>query len=451
MKKLILISTILLGSFGFGQIEVTDAALKQCFLDDVPALMNADSTLDTTSARAYTNGITCTQDDTIRDISILEYFSNTTELDFRKIILSDLSPLFNLNYLKHLSLEYGSIDSLPDMSGFNSLETIKVEWVGLKYFPLLPQSIRNVALKDNEISQVEIKTTMPNLELLALTTNQIDTFCAMQYLPVIENILVGDNNIRHIESFADNDSLTIVRVFNNPIQNEITGLGDKMKLEIVSISNIELYELPDIPYEILSESWIALNRLTFEDLLPLVGDPNFPAVYSSYDNQREQGDSTLVEKLEHETFSWTLDFDQSVNTNYYKWYKNGNLVDSTTTGTFEIVDLTPDQAGEYTCKVGNTLIPGMVIDVNPINLKVEATVDLEESTAFSPNNDGAFDTFYIKEAGTVQIISEKGTLVKTLTGPTYWDGSDNDGSRLPFGYYIVTPVNGERYGVTIVR
>ena len=55
---------------GFAQIEVTDIAFKQCLLDDIPSVMNVDSTLDTTAARLHTGGITCVQVDTIRDISI---------------------------------------------------------------------------------------------------------------------------------------------------------------------------------------------------------------------------------------------------------------------------------------------------------------------------------------------------------------------------------------------
>jgi internalin A len=55
---------------------------------------------------------------------------------------------------------------------------------------------------------------------------------------------------------------------------------------------------------------------------------------------------------------------------------------------------------------------------------------------FTPDGDGVNDTYYIQDPGAVKIINSSGRVIKQLTAPAMWDGSDESGNIVP-GYYII--------------
>ena len=53
----------------------------------------------------------------------------------------------------------------------------------------------------------------------------------------------------------------------------------------------------------------------------------------------------------------------------------------------------------------------------------------------TPNGDGEDDSYFFQQTGILKVYNKNGEIVKTLTLPSVWDGSGNDGTATP-GYYV---------------
>ena len=76
---------------------------------------------------------------------------------------------------------------------------------------------------------------------------------------------------------------------------------------------------------------------------------------------------------------------------------------------------------------------------------------LEDYPVFTPNQDGTEDEYFIPYVGTVRIFDRNGTLMKELTTPAYWDGTDNSGTQMPMGNYLMLTEKGRVVNITIIR
>lgn len=75
---------------------------------------------------------------------------------------------------------------------------------------------------------------------------------------------------------------------------------------------------------------------------------------------------------------------------------------------------------------------------------------LTDNPVFSPNNDGRDDDFFISYEGMIYIYDKNGRLLHKFQGPSYWDGTDDRGSRLPLGIYLMV-TGSEAKTITILR
>lgn len=82
---------------------------------------------------------------------------------------------------------------------------------------------------------------------------------------------------------------------------------------------------------------------------------------------------------------------------------------------------------------------------------VAVVVDNDCHHVISPNGDGIGDEFYIQEEGEVTITNQAGAILKTLSAPTYWDGTDNNGQLLNAGYYLLIINGTESMAITLER
>lgn len=73
------------------------------------------------------------------------------------------------------------------------------------------------------------------------------------------------------------------------------------------------------------------------------------------------------------------------------------------------------------------------------------------STVFTPNGDGIDDTYYFKEEGRFDIFNRDGLLVKTIDGPTIWDGLNNNGEILHPGVYFAISDSNIQTIITLVK
>jgi hypothetical protein len=73
-----------------------------------------------------------------------------------------------------------------------------------------------------------------------------------------------------------------------------------------------------------------------------------------------------------------------------------------------------------------------------------------EGNVFTPNGDGLADTYYIPMQGTAKIYNHLGLLVREISLPTEWDGTDSSGNPVSMGVYLIVCQDKEM-SVTLIR
>lgn len=127
--------------------------------------------------------------------------------------------------------------------------------------------------------------------------------------------------------------------------------------------------------------------------------------------------------------------------------------------------------GTYTTEVYNTLNGTLLENTNEVPdgiYKIRVTDErnctkeyaeeivvlqkcLEDYPVFSPNNDGIEDDYFIPHHGSVKIFDRNGLIIKELTTPAYWDGTDINGNLVSMGNYVIVTNNEKVVNITIVR
>lgn len=69
----------------------------------------------------------------------------------------------------------------------------------------------------------------------------------------------------------------------------------------------------------------------------------------------------------------------------------------------------------------------------------------------TPNGDGISDTYFIEETGTAKIYDLRRKLIKTLSAPATWDGTNHSGALLDAGFYIIILNDKTPIYITLIR
>ncbi len=119
-----------------------------------------------------------------------------------------------------------------------------------------------------------------------------------------------------------------------------------------------------------------------------------------------------------------------------------------------------NQTGKATIKLrglrGTTKENDFVVD----DLSLKAVFSSEDQLklkpcntfqVFSPDGDGLYDAFYIKEPGIAKIYNPQGSLVRELSTPAHWDGRNQTGEMAPTDYYTIIVNEQKVLRVTLMR
>lgn len=108
------------------------------------------------------------------------------------------------------------------------------------------------------------------------------------------------------------------------------------------------------------------------------------------------------------------------------------------------IDLEVSQPGNYT----------IVYQSETCLLYNEATISIVEKDQeyiLSPqSNNQEYHQIYFKEVGVLHIVDVNGRVLKTLNGPSFWDGKSDHGSLLSNGEYYLLSEDGQKI-ITIIR
>ncbi|UCD37551.1 MAG: immunoglobulin domain-containing protein [Fidelibacterota bacterium] len=393
--------------------------------------------------------------------------ANLSQLDLHECELSGRLPdgIGALTNLNHLSLYRNELDSLPPAIG--NLE--KVEYLDLAWNQLrsIPPEIGNLAsLNDVRFTSNELRSipstlgNLTNLEHLYLDENELDSLPGeLSGLTNLIYLQLSYNRLTSLPSWiADLDTLWGLLLRGNRLSTfpvEILELSQLFQLDLIEN---ELEELPDLsPMDSLSQFYLAGNRLTFEDIEPLL-DLGIDYMYYGYmDSVGSPVDTTVAEGS-----SLTLTVTVGGSANHYEWQRLGVYPVGGDSDTLIFPSVTAADTGIYICKITSDLVADLTLYSEPIHVSIGGTVTIDnvagipEEYALHANYPNPFNPstrirYDLPKAADVILTvydllgREVVRLVDGHMEPGYqqviWNGRTSDGREVPSGVYIARMVS----------
>ncbi|WP_052323402.1 leucine-rich repeat domain-containing protein [Flexithrix dorotheae] len=224
---------------------------------------------------------------------------------------------------------------------------------------------------------------------------QISGLASLKILWLNENNLTGQipaelfnlTNLTNLYLFRNNfeppfptqiNQLVNLQVFGfdfneSGFEEDFPNIPNLTKLEKFFIRDGKFKDLQDISAFPLTHLGLSGNYFTFEDLLPY--EPlNLTEFFYAPQEKIGEAQTYIVETGEN--FTVDLGIDEQINTNTYKWFKNGELY-STINGSNKLTftPFTSTDTGTYICEVSNPLLPELILLSHPITIQESNVVD----------------------------------------------------------------------------
>ncbi len=185
------------------------------------------------------------------------------------------------------------------------------------------------------------------------------------------------------------------------------------------------------------------NWLDFGDIEPNIGVPNIEFTYSP---QALVGEADTVTKQIGQEFRISVTVGGQSNT--YQWYKNGNFITGALGSEFMIQHVTPDDSGNYTCRITNSIATLLTLNSQPITLQIgntpitktvvgtltgTACYNVTQTISVAGNE----TTFLVQTGGSATMIA--GQVIHYLPGTIVEPGGSMWGYIAPDGPYCTNP------------
>lgn len=348
----------------------------------------------------------------------LHNFSNLPQLvslDLSRNYLSGAIPNFsNLADLEYLSLNDndGGLSGIPDFSNLPELKTLNLynSHVGgnLPDFSNLPD------LTYLNVGNCNLSGAAPDFSNLSKLT----------YLRLGSNGFSGT-----IPNYSNLPNLEYLLLWNNGFTGTVPNFSNLPKL-----INLDVYlnqldscpkftALPNLTKLVTSD-----NLFTFDDILPNINFSNYTYIFQSI-----AGTPQTLTTTENMIFTLHLDFDDTVTTSIYYWYKDGTLFDSTLTNSYTINPVQTSHAGIYTVAIVNKIATQLVLTTHPITLIVQPSNNCLSGISSSSN----ISCFGMND-GSITITPTNGTAPFTYQWFPNTTETDSIATNLSAGQYIVT-------------
>ncbi|MFK7949327.1 MAG: PKD domain-containing protein, partial [Saprospiraceae bacterium] len=212
---------------------------------------------------------------------------------------------------------------------------------------------------------------MFNLTRLLLNNNQLSgSIPDFLYLPNLTILNLHYNQLSGtIPNFLNLSNLLHIEINNNELNGIVPVFTNLPVLTSFSAHENQLDSCPDFSYlpNFLSLR-VSENQMTFDDLIP-----NKPYMTPSfyYSPQDSVGIKQNIALNIGDTYTIGLDFDDTVTTSTYTWYKNGIQIGTTNTNEYTITNAQLSDAGQYDVQVMNSVATALTLYTRPITLSVE--------------------------------------------------------------------------------
>lgn len=468
--KLLLISILFVAvnfSFSMAQstVELKDAAFVTALKNQFPQVIDENNNLIIVQANLISGPIAFNNSG-LSDISGIEYFINITALDVSNNNLTVIPSIVTLTKLEQLTCSNNQLTQLPDLNVFNNLKYINCNY--------------------NKITSLPVLTNLTRLEQLLASNNQLSSLSEF-YKPSLLIVLEVNNNqlvsIPDLSTFSSLTSLNLTHnqltftvlkpTSNHPLFNLFAvfpqdSVGAEQTIFFTLNQNIVLKTTVDEALTTITYSWYKNNVF-----IAKTATDDFPLNNIQY---TDSGEYTCILTYNQ---AGSLLFTKSIVTKpihvIFECPKLNSVnftIENTdcTLGTSIKIDesFTLSTKAPYEYLLTNTITneklsaatstfqhlkPGnyklQITDVQKVcttsvskAIVIEKIMNCETSTnVFSPDGDGFHDHYFIENTGNVEIFNRQGKLVKRLSVPANWDGTDQAGNVLDLGYYVIV-ING---------
>lgn len=335
----------------------------------------------------------------------------------------------------------------------------------VKKTPKLPATLQTLLASNNQLNCI---TALPaSLQVINISFNKVFSLPA---LPASLSSLAAGNNLLYklpalpagLSNLEVNNNLLIqlpalsaslsTLVANNNFLLSLPAFPAELTFADVSFNLLKA--LPTLPANLSFFINAANNRLTFEDLEPIIGVLRAPRQYAP---QAAVGPVSTCTVNEGSNLTLSANFAGNTPNTRYVWFKDSVQVsDTLTSPNYIIVKATLADSGIYTTKIFNTVVKGLILDRRGITVKVKAKAssarfaseigvkgDVFTLSAFPNPFVSSIKVAYANaksETVTVKISDMQGNIV--FSSPAYTAGQTIDLSQLPRGQYVVQATNG---------
>jgi internalin A len=236
-------------------VTIPDPALESCIrgtLEIPVAQLYASHLLELTTLDCPVRGIS--------DLSGLEWFTNLERLLLASNDVSDLTPLAGLAALRELRLDDNAVTDISPIAGLTGLEALYIgqndftdlaslsPLSGLKVLDLRVNGIVSIAelslvgleelhLPGNEVTDISVVTSLPNLVTLNIGQNAVTDLSALASVEGLVNLYASDNELVSLAGLENHASLSRVSVDGNSLTS-LAGLSGTVGLtELIADTN----------------------------------------------------------------------------------------------------------------------------------------------------------------------------------------------------------------------
>lgn len=377
---------------------------------------------------------------TVETVEELMYFTSITSLNgYGNNIetINSFSPsLITIDF--HLN----PLVSVPDLSNLENLEQIylyKTELESITGYSNC-KNLKKVNILENKLTEIEDFSLLPALEIAYLQGNLLtfEDLDPLSQIPDFESkfIYYPQQNTT-IDTSISIDRYEPLEI-NYTIDENVKGLKFQWFKNNIAIEGATDRNL-NIQSSRVEDSGIYHIKVWSEALGEEMGYLRSGNWGVSINNKLEQcigeSDFEFVKNETCDNLSVTLESFECENRNPLSY----SLINDNNTYPIEIGNEIFVEDGNYSLQVEDDELCLYTIK-NAITIsKPEYCTknDLPEDASFSPNGDKINDEITINGKGKVKITDLNGTVVRTFEIPVIWNGTDESGSSLPVGLYLL--------------
>ena len=259
-------------------------------------------------------------------------YNHLDSLDYLNLSSNALSGIdndFNPTNLSALYLSINQITSIPDfqLPNLTTLVLLYNNLTQLPEFSGLP-NLTHLFAQFNQLASVPTFANSPKMVQLLLNENQIEQIPTFNF-PDLTRLDLDDNQLTTIPDLTNLPSVVEIGLSRNLIAGGIPNLGflpstiNKVFLNNNLLNSCDSLQLDRLPGDVVR---VSANHLTFECLLN--GD-NHEFIYNTVPQDTIPVSPTITRTPFGEIII-DLGFDENVDSSTYQWYKNGDILITTT-------------------------------------------------------------------------------------------------------------------------